>query len=220
MMLVAEQIALSGDPDPLRRVSLEIQAGDALAIRGPSGSGKTLLLRALACLSPIRSGMIYWRGQQLLEKEIPLFRSEVVYLAQRPWLAPHKKNTSVEQCIRSIFNFQVHQDKKFDRQRVIQSFEKLGKSSVFLDKNCQTLSGGEAQLVALVRALLIEPKILLLDEPTSALDFDTAQAVERLIFDWKKESFERSYLWVTHQELQAQRVAKTRNSLISEYWQF
>lgn len=219
-ILVAKQIALSGDPDPCRRVSLEIQSGDGLVIRGPSGSGKTLLLRALAHLTPIRAGMILWRGQKLFDEEVPSFRSTVVYLSQRAWLAPPKKSTSVEQCIRSVFNIHVHRDKKFDRKIVIQRFERLGKNASFLDKNCQTLSGGEAQLVALVRALAIEPKVLLLDEPTSALDFETAQAAEGLILEWQREFPERSYVWVTHQESQAQRVAKTCNSLISEYWQF
>ena len=70
----------------LRGVSLELLFGDRLVISGPSGAGKTVLLRALALLDPLDVGTIHWNGGPLRSETIPSFRSQVVYLHQRPAL--------------------------------------------------------------------------------------------------------------------------------------
>ena len=85
----------------------------------------------------------------------------------------------------------------------------MGRDAAFLEKKVADLSGGEIQIAALVRALQLDPAILLLDEPTAALDGPTATAVEQLIDRWLAQSAERAMIWVSHNEAQAQRVGRT-----------
>jgi len=217
-IIVAKKITLVGLPESLPAISIEIRAGDALAVRGPSGIGKTQLLRALGHLVPVRSGTILWKGHEVQPADVPSFRAKALYVAQKPWLANSKKKVKVSECLQSMFAFRVHGDQSYDPTQPSNLLDALGKSTSFLEKDCKTLSGGEAQVVALVRALLLEPEILLLDEPTSALDFTSARLVEGVMAQWLQANSNRAYIWVTHQEGQAERVGFTRNSLISEYF--
>lgn len=216
-MIVADQIAIEGDPEPSRRMNLTLREGDAVSIRGPSGSGKTLLLRAISGLAPLSSGMLRWKGSEIADVDYPRYRASVLYLAQNSSVMIQKTAATVEHCLKALFELRVHRVNQFDRDRAIKILEALGKSSFFLQKECRTLSGGEAQVVALVRALVLEPEVLLLDEPTSGLDAVSAQLVEDLVAQWHHSGRGRAYLWVTHQEAQAERVGKTKRSLISDF---
>ena len=99
--------------------------------------------------------------------------------------------------------------RKFDRRRAAELLSALGRDAAFLEKKVADLSGGEIQITALVRALQLDPTVLLLDEPTAALDGPTATAVEQLIDRWLTESGQRAMIWVSHNEAQAQRVGRT-----------
>jgi putative ABC transport system ATP-binding protein len=90
----------------------------------------------------------------------------------------------------------------------------LGREPAFLAKSSRDLSGGEAQLVALVRAIQLEPVVLLLDEPTAALDPGTAAAVEGLLDRWlAARDNERALVLVSHDRNQTVRVTRRRLSL-------
>lgn len=189
----------------LDHVSLEVFPGSSISITGPSGSGKTLLLRALAMLDPIDAGEIHFGGKPIDRNQIPHYRSQVVYLHQRPMLLANR----VEAALRRTFALKVHRDRSFQRERVVQMLQRLGRDEAFLNKPVGELSGGESQLVALLRAIQLDPKVLLLDEPTAALDADATAAVEMLVRDWLAESPKsRATVWVTHAADQAQRVAE------------
>ncbi len=189
----------------LDRVSLAIHVGDRIAIVGRSGSGKTLLLRALAMLDRIDDGAIRWRDNAVSGKLVPEFRRHVIYLHQRPALA----EGAAEESLRQPFSFAIHRGKSFDAERVGRLLEQMERESGFLKKGHQDLSGGETQIVALLRAIQLEPEILLLDEPTSALDATSAEAVEKLVDHWYKEAPDRRALvWVSHDHEQARRVSQ------------
>lgn len=184
--------------------SLELHAGDRLAIVGPTGSGKTLLLRALAWLDPLERGSVSWHGAEMHGDKVPRFRSRVIYLHQRPALA----DGTVEVFLKQPFALGVHRRQRFDSQWHCKRLASLGRDESFLKKQQRDLSGGEAQLVALLRAMQLDPEVLLLDEPTSALDAQSTQAVERLVAAWFEEAVgQRATVWVTHDAQQAERIA-------------
>jgi putative ABC transport system ATP-binding protein len=194
----------TGDGWLLHDISFSVHAGDRTALVGPSGSGKTLLLRSLAMLDPLDTGGIRWQGKTVRGNEIPKFRSRVIYLHQRPALI----EGTVEDNLSEPFSFSAHRDKQFSRVQIVDLLESLGRGESFLAKQQRDLSGGEAQLTALLRAIQLSPNILLLDEPTAALDAEATKMVENLVEDWlKQRSEERATVWVTHDHLQARRVS-------------
>jgi putative ABC transport system ATP-binding protein len=175
-----------------------------LAVIGPSGAGKTLLLRALALLDPLDEGLVEWKGKSLSGSAVPAYRREVVYLHQRPSLF----DGSIEANLRLPFSLKVHRSQTFDKVRILEMLDSVGRTASFLEKSTRDLSGGEAQIVALLRALPMNPSILLLDEPTTSLDEGTALAIEKLLAQWLFEApASRASLWVTHDVEQAHRIS-------------
>ena len=188
----------------IRNVSLSVCPGQRWGITGPTGCGKTVLLRALAMLDQFDEGKLVWKGGAISNEQVPSFRRNVVYLHQRPALIAG----SVEDNLRLPFQLAQADGVSFDRDAVVQSLQQLGRDAAFLDKSSDDLSGGESQIVTLLRAMQVEPAILLLDEPTVALDSDATQAVELLVSRWLNESpTTRATLWVTHDADQLKRVA-------------
>ncbi len=192
-----------GERELLGDVALELQLGQRLALVGATGSGKTLLLRALALLDPVDAGEVRYRGEAVRGDAVPVFRSRVSYLHQRPALV----EGTVEHNLRQPFELEVHHKKQFDRPRVVELLAGLQREASFLEKQQRELSGGESQMVALLRAMQLDPEVLLLDEPTAALDASSVAAVERLVATWFAERPEtRATVWVTHDPAQAGRV--------------
>lgn len=184
-------------------VSLSIRAGEDVAVVGPTGSGKTLLLRSLAFLDPLDAGNILWRGELISSSSIPSFRSRVVYLHQRAAMLPG----TVEENLRYPFTLQAHRGRAFDRNWTIGLLAETGRNADFLSRSVPALSGGERQVIALLRALQLEPAVLLLDEPTTALDPEATATIEALVRRWRGASAERGTVWVSHDADQIRRVA-------------
>lgn len=183
-------------------VSVSVHAGERWAVTGPTGAGKTLFLRALALLDPIDSGEILWNGQPVLD--VPRYRRQVIYLQQRPAII----EGTVETNLQLPFEFKVNRDMTYDRERCLSMLAALNLGESFLSKKSADLSGGESQITAILRALLLTPSMLLLDEPTAALDSKSTELVEQLVTNWFQESpGERAFLWVTHDTEQARRLA-------------
>jgi putative ABC transport system ATP-binding protein len=191
----------------IRDVSLVVNRGDRLAVLGPTGSGKTVLLRALALLDSLQAGSICWCGRALRPQDVPVYRASVIYLHQRPVLF----DGSVEDNLRFPFTLAAHAHKRFECERVLQLLDAAQRPASFLAKLAQELSGGEAQLVALLRAIQLDPANLLLDEPTASLDQASAQAVERVVDGWCEALNDvRAFIWVSHDLDQAHRVSTRR----------
>ena len=171
------------------------------------GAGKTVLLRALALLDPLDEGSIRWDGGPVRGEAVPGYRKQVIYLHQRPALL----DGTVEDNLRHPFALAAHRDRAFDAGRVEDLLARLGRDSAFLAKNGRDLSGGESQLVGLIRALQLDPAVLLLDEPTASLDPATAAAVEGILGDWlAAEPDGRALVWVSHDAEQARRMTGRR----------
>lgn len=187
----------------IRDLSCVVSPGERLGILGTTGSGKTVLLRALALLDPLHAGSIHWRGQAVRGHAVPRYRTQVMYVHQRPALL----DGTVEENLRDPFTLKTHHSSRFDRERVVGLLDSLGRSALFLEKASRDLSGGEAQIVALLRAVQLDPVVLLLDEPTASLDKVAALAVEALIDGWfAAGGGGRAIVWVSHDVEQARRV--------------
>jgi putative ABC transport system ATP-binding protein len=185
-------------------ISLTLRPGDRVAISGPTGSGKTLLLRSLALMDGSDGGRIIWRGRQIGNRDVPRFRSRAIYLHQRPSLPAD----TVEAALRQPFALAAHRNKEFNRPRIVERLTQFDRNETFLEQKVANLSGGEMQIVALVRAVQLDPDVLLLDEPTSAMDPKTADAVEQWLASWIDEPpGERALIWVTHDANQVRRAA-------------
>lgn len=193
-------------------VSLTVRAGERWAVTGPTGSGKTLLLRAMAMLDPLDEGELLFDGKPILNENVPAFRRQVIYLHQQPTLIAG----TVEDNLRLPFTFKPTRRAgpvmapvpMFDRELIVEWLSSLGRTEDFLNAESTNLSGGEGQIVAAIRAIQLQPRVLLLDEPTAALDHQSTTAIESLIERWRVETGEQAaVVWVTHSAEQVARVA-------------
>jgi putative ABC transport system ATP-binding protein len=191
-----------GERQLWRQLSFSLAAGERLAVVAPSGAGKTLLMRSLALLDPLQEGELRLLGRTPAAWGLPCWRSRVCYLAQRPATF----TGTVEDNLRMVFRYAVHRFRQWHPPSVIGWLQRLGRNRSFLDLQAERLSGGEAQLLALLRALQLQPGVLLLDEPTASLDATTTAAVEELLALWLAEG-ERACLLTSHDGEQIRRFA-------------
>lgn len=191
----------------LHAASLALHAGDRAAVTGPSGSGKSVLLRALALLDPLDGGDVWWHGQPVSREAMPRYRRNVAYIRQRPAML----DGTVEDNLRYPYALRVYRDVSFDRERAAALVRAAGRGDDFLARRASELSGGEAQIAALVRVLQLDPQVLLLDEPTASLDPESSRAIESLVLAWFEAcdsgTTQRAAIWVSHDPAQAQRVS-------------
>ena len=214
----AIQVAGIGRRDPqsdgwlIRDIRFDLNFGDRLGVLGPSGAGKTVLMRAIAMLDPLDAGSIQWQGRAVRGEAVPSYRKQVIYLHQRSALW----DGTVEDNLRYPYTLKTHAGEPFDREKSVELLHALGRAPAFLAKSSRDLSGGEAQIVALIRAVQLEPVVLLLDEPTASLDPGTARAVEGLLDRWlTARGNERALVWVSHDWNQTLRVTRRRLTLRS-----
>ena len=179
----------------LNDCSLSIQKGEVVAIIGPSGSGKSTLLRCLNLLEVPSSGHIYFNGVDITDKkvDINLHRRKMGMVFQHFNVFPHM--TVGE----NITMAPVLLGKKKQNEAVEMAKEllnKVGLSSKY-DEYPQRLSGGQKQRLAIVRALAMEPDVMLFDEPTSALDPEMVGEVLNVIKSLVKDGM--TTVIVTHE---------------------
>ena len=180
----------------LKGISFEMSDGESLAITGPSGSGKSTLLHCLGALTAPSSGEIDIGGRdpfELPEPDLARFRNRVIgFVFQEHHLLP--QYSVVENVLMPALAFPDPDANPEERAREL--LEKVGLNHR-LDHRPGQLSGGERQRVAVARALMNRPLLLLCDEPTGNLDHATARSVTSLIFDLHREE-ERILIIVTH----------------------
>ena len=185
-------------------IDMTIKAGERWAVCGPTGAGKSLLLRCLAKLDA-SAGDLLWDGCPVTPEDVPNYRSRVLYLAQNAAVI----DGTVEDNLKLALTLHQHRNIVWPESQILEWMARFGKDSSFLKCDSHDLSGGERQIVALLRALVIDPGILLLDEATSALDSKSVEVYETIVGEWfDSDSHERSLVWVTHAKEQVQRVSE------------
>ncbi len=182
-----------GELSLLKDISLEIPKGEIVALMGESGSGKTSLLKAILGLIKCDSGSLEVNGMALEEQNLAAIRLSTGYLPQGGVLFPH---LNVEENI-TLLAETASFPKALIPQRLIELLSLAKLDSGLLKRYPSELSGGQGQRVALLRALFLKPKLLLLDEPLSALDQETKLALKedlKAIF----QAHSKTALIVTH----------------------
>lgn len=187
----------------LHPTNFTLYSGERAAITGPSGSGKSVFLRILALLDACQGRFITWRGERIARSHVPAYRRRVAYITQRPAML----DGTVEANLHYPFTLKTYRDAHFDRETATRLAQAAGRGPDFLDKLASDLSGGEAQIAALVRVLQLAPDVLLLDELTASLDPASARAIEALVSAWSDADAARACIWVSHDPEQARRVA-------------
>ena len=185
-----------------RNLKFDLFSGEKVAILGASGSGKSLLLRTLAGLDKAQAGKIIFQEKKIDDWHLPEYRSQIIYLHQRPALW----EGTVESNLRQVYRLKVNRHLAYNRSAILYYMQILHKKDDFLKRPVSAISGGEAQIVAFLRALQLAPKILLLDEPTASLDAQTASSLEALVTTWQAQDPQRAYLWTSHDPTQLERI--------------
>lgn len=199
--------------EPLfQAVSLEVYAGDRLALTGPSGSGKSTLLRCAVGLEARRQGRIWWRGEPVEAEGMRRFRTRAAYVPQQPVAIARTiaDNLSFARQMAAELDADV-----LDEQAQHALLDTFGLGGLDWQRDFAGLSVGERQRVVLVRSLTLQPDLLLLDEPTASLDADSAHAIERHLTDYVDAEPDRAFVWVSHQPDQIARLGATEHAITS-----
>ena len=187
----------------LDHCSMDVKKGQVIAIIGPSGSGKSTMLRSLNLLEEPTSGQIYFNGTELTSKKINinLHRQKMGMVFQHFNLFPHK--TVLENIMLAPVTLKIQSEEaaREHAMKLLSRVDLLDKAEEYPNM----LSGGQKQRIAIVRALAMEPEVMLFDEPTSALDPEMVGEVLELMKELAHEGM--TMVVVTHEMGFAKEVA-------------
>ena len=185
----------------LKDINVQIKRGTSTAIVGPTGSGKTVLLKLIDLLEKPSSGTVYFEGIDANESNDTQLniRRQIGMVFQKPLAF----KASVYDNI--AYGLKIRGRKENMDKRIKELLELIGLPG-YDDRNALKLSGGETQRLALARAMITDPKLLLLDEPTANLDPISKKKLEEIIIKINRES-ETTIIMTTHDLSQSQKLA-------------
>ena len=192
-----------GDVVALDHCDLDVKKGEVVAIIGPSGSGKSTLLRSLNLLEEPTAGEIYFEGVELSSKKVDInrHRQKMGMVFQHFNLFPHK--TVLENIMMAPVTLKLKTPREAQAQ-ALKLLERVGLADK-KDEYPNMLSGGQKQRIAIVRALAMEPEVMLFDEPTSALDPEMVGEVLDVMRELARDGM--TMIVVTHEMGFAREVA-------------
>lgn len=178
-------------------VNFEINHGESFIIKGKNGSGKSLLLKSIARLLPVTFESFNYNDKPVSSYSPEQFRSEVLYISAAPSLL---NQGTVEDFFQSAFRLKIYHDHTvtFPWKDYLQRWQ-------IHETEFQNLSSGQKQMLSILRALSLRPKLLLLDEPTANLDQEKTEEIEELIKNWQRNSG-GSVVLISHSEEQPKRL--------------
>ena len=183
----------------LKKVSLDIGAGEFLSIAGPSGSGKTTLLNLIGCIDAIDEGEITINGEKVTEmgkKGMTEFRrNNLGFVFQTYNLIPVLSAYENVAFVLSILNISEEET----RSRTMELLKEVGLEGME-HRRPGKLSGGQQQRVAIARALIKNPQIVLADEPTANLDSKTGEDILKLM-KAMNEKYKTTFIFSTHDQM-------------------
>jgi lipoprotein-releasing system ATP-binding protein len=196
-----------GNLEVLKGINLEIKPKEIVSIMGASGAGKTTLLQIIGTLDKADKGEILINGTDvstLKEQELSKFRNENIgFIFQFHQLLP--EFTALENIqIPALIAGTSFKEAEIEAKKIL-NFLKLSNRAKHKPSE---LSGGEKQRIAIARALINKPKVILADEPTGSLDTQNKEELHRLFFDLRNE-FGQTFVIVTHDESLAKLCERT-----------
>ncbi|MBN1806711.1 MAG: ABC transporter ATP-binding protein [Sedimentisphaerales bacterium] len=190
--------ASNDSTDVLANISLKVTKGQSLVIVGPSGSGKSTLLNIIGALDQPTSGKVLFDGKDLAELSEPelakIRNRQIGFVFQLHHLLP--QCTVLENVLVPTLAQKNNQSKKAIQERATNLLQRVGLKDHLLHMPGQ-LSGGQCQRVAVVRALINNPELLLADEPTGSLDKDAAENIAEILVELNR-SEAVTLITVTH----------------------
>lgn len=195
MIYVEDLHKFFGDNHVLRGVNQHITKGEKLVVIGPSGSGKSTFLRCLNLLEMPSSGKVIFEGTDIMQRGVDInhIRQRMGMVFQQFNLFPHK--TVLENITLAPVHLKVMTKEQANR-RAMELLERVGlpeKANAYP----ASLSGGQKQRIAIVRALAMNPDVMLFDEPTSALDPEMVGEVLDVMKDLARDGM--TMVVVTHE---------------------
>ena len=211
-MIEIEGITKSfGQLQVLKGIDLNIDKGEVVSIVGPSGAGKTTLLQIIGTLDKADSGRIIINGtdvSRMKEKELSAFRNkEIGFVFQFHQLLPEftaLENVTIPALIKGVSMADA-------RKKSLEMLDFLGLSARASHKPAE-LSGGEKQRVAVARALINNPSVVLADEPSGSLDTKNKEELHNLFFELR-DKLGQTFVIVTHDEGLASQTDRTIHML-------
>lgn len=184
----------------VNRVTLEIKPQKTIGVVGESGSGKSTLGELLGDLQKPTSGIVTYKGQniaQMSREEYQVYRRNVQFIFQSPQgsMNPHYRIRRV--LLEPMKAIADNYDEKQALKKIEQMIIDIGLDLSYLDRYPSELSGGQAQRVAIGRALLLNPEIIICDEAVSALDVSVQAQILNLLKELQKQ-YKTSYLFISH----------------------
>ena len=183
----------------LRDVSLDLEARRTLAVVGESGAGKSTLARCLCRLEALDSGSIYFDGEDfsaLRGRELRVARRRIQLVFQHSAMALNPRLRALDAVAEPLcIGFRLPRSERSDR--ALHVMQRVGLSGDFALRLPAELSGGQRQRLALARALISQPKVLILDEGMAGLDRATAERILDLLLELQSE-LALGYIFITH----------------------
>ncbi len=184
----------------LTDVSFSIARGQTLAIVGESGSGKSTAARAILRLIDVSQGRVLLDGVDLMaldRKEMRRRRRDMQIVLQDPYSSLDPSMTVGDSVAEPLKVHRRELDREGRHQLVASTFDRVGLSSQHLSRYPYEFSGGQRQRIAIARAIVIQPRLVILDEAVSALDVSTQSQVLNLLSDLQAD-MHMTYLFISH----------------------
>lgn len=181
----------------LDEMTLRLESGKTLAVVGESGCGKSTLARVLTMIELPTSGSFSIEGQPVDENDWERLRQDVQIVFQNPYSSLNPRKTVGDLLIEPLINYRpnLSNAERLDKAREMLSL--VGLRPEHLLRYPHMFSGGQRQRIAVGRALMLEPKILILDEPVSALDLSVQSKTLNLLIELQ-ERFGLAYIFISH----------------------
>lgn len=190
-----------GDKVVLDNINLEVKKGEFVTILGPSGCGKTTLLRLIAGFHTPNQGCIEMNGEDITE--IPPFKRQLNTVFQRYALFPH-----LDVYDNVAFGLKLKNVPKEEIATRVRKVLKMVSMTDYEDRDVNSLSGGQQQRIAIARALINQPQVLLLDEPLAALDLKMRKDMQIELKEMHQK-LGTTFIYVTHDQEEALTLSDT-----------